>query len=88
LGRFSNGLLGRRGWAGTRLRSGTQNGSVRAARRLPDWDDGQDHPPRWRLADSLSYYVIASVTWDGMPDSTFTLPEAVRATLRGDRAKG
>ena len=22
------------------------------------------------------------------PDSTFTLPEAVRATLRGDRAKG
>jgi hypothetical protein len=32
--------------------------------------------------------VITSVMWDGVPDSTFTLPEAVRATLRGDRAKG
>lgn len=41
-----------------------------------------------RDGDSLSYYVITSVTWDGVPDSTFTLPEAVRATLRGDREKG
>ncbi len=41
-----------------------------------------------RDGDSLSYYVITSVTWDGMPDSAFKLPEAVRATLRGDRAKG
>jgi hypothetical protein len=41
-----------------------------------------------RDGDSLSYYVITSVTWDGVPDSTFTLPEAVRATVRGDRAKG
>lgn len=41
-----------------------------------------------RDGDSLFYYVITSVTWDGVPDSTFTLPEAVRATLRGDREKG
>ncbi len=68
--------------------------TVRRPRRvLEDYRDfggvrmaAKHHPSR--DGDSLFYYVITSVTWDGVPDSTFTLPEAVRATLRGDREKG